>query len=477
MQTGLAFIGPAYFLDNESVAASESINYYLEVTGNEGRTPVALRGTPGLKSAITGLDGKIRGTNEFDGLMYAVAGNKFYTIDVDETATSKGDIDGNWRAYLEYNKGNQIVISDAPVAFLDGYFIFPGRVTIAYIYDIAAGTLTQIADTDFDTSGDGTFFISAINDGTAYDALDFAKPETYPDDVIACFTLRRQLVLFGTKTIEFWFNSGASAFPFSRQNGTGDEHGAISAASIVKGNNTLYWVAEDQTAYMIQGFTAIPLSTAPFNEALQGYVDSTQCEGFYHVYRGHKFIAWNFTLDDETWVYDATLPATFGWHKRRSFKNGPWQPSNKGRWRASTATRVYNKTYIGDSDSGNIWEMDGNTFDENGDVLEAVRIGNYLHADNRHITISNLEFLMKAGVGLVSGQGVNPKAQVSVSKDDGQTYANERWVNIGKQGTHNRKVRLRNFASNRGSISTKLVITDPVNRDIVGVVGDVKVGR
>jgi len=139
--------------------------------------------------------------------------------------------------------------------------------------------------------------------------------------------------------------------------------------------------------------------------------------------------------------------------------------------------RVYNKTYIGDFEAGNIYEMDADTYQENGNILEAVRIGHYLHADSRRITISNFELLMKAGVGLISGQGSTPKAQVSVSKDGAQTFQNERWVNIGTLGAHNRKVRLRNFASNRGSISPKLVITDPVNRDIVGVNGDVKVGR
>lgn len=469
MQNALSFVGPSYHFDNTAVAVSESINYYLEVAGEEGRQRTSLRGTPGLKSWSTGLHGAIRGLEAFDNVLYGVCGERFYTFDAFGVATSKGVIIGDWTAHMAYNSANQIVIADAPVGFMDGYFIFPGTVSRGYIYTIDTGTLTAISDADFDTAGERAFFISAINDGTNYDALDFATPESHPDKVVAVVTDHRQVLLFGTQTLEFWINTGGLTFPFERQRGAIVQRGAIAPASVVQANNTVYWLGDDRVVYELKGFSAMPISPAPVTEAIEGYGDVSDCQGFYHAWRGHKFLTLNFPSAGETWVFDATLPPAIAWHKRRSW--------NQSRWRVNDAAYVYGKTLAGDFSSGTVWEMDANTYTEGADILEAVRIGHYLHADNRRITVSMFELLMKAGVGVLSGEGETPKAALSVSKDLGQTYSREHTTDIGRLGEHNRHVRWRNVGSVRGSLSLKSRITAPVNRDIVGAVGHVKVGR
>lgn len=468
MKTSLSFVGPAYFLDNSAIAHQESINYYLEFMGEEGRDKVALRGTPGLRLFSSGLKGKVRGLFVFNGNVYCLAGDTFYTIASDGTATSKGTITGLWRAYAAFNAANQIVIADAPVDYMDGYFLFPGTVSIGYIYDINAGTVTQISDTDFDTAGDRAFFISAINDGTSYDALDFASPESDPDNCVGVLSDHRQAVLPGDRTIEFWVNTGGLDFPFTRQTGAIIERGVIAPATFIQCDDSILFLGDDRVFYALKGFVATPISPVPVTEAIEGYGDISDAEAFYHTWRGHKFYTVSFPSVNETWVFDASLPPAIAWHKRRSWL--------KGRWRANTSCYAYGKTLVGDFEAGKIYYLDGNTFDENGEKLEAIRTGHYYDADDRYLTLSSFKLIMKAGVGILSGQGSKPKVELTCSRDDGQTFQNARWKDIGEQGAHMNKVLWRNVCHRKGGISIRTRITDPVNRDIVKAVGEMRVG-
>lgn len=474
MDTSIQFVGPAYYFDNKAVAIQESINYYLEIAGQEGRQMMSLRGSPGLQDYVTGLNGAIRGLWEFDGLPYTVAGTSFYTISNTPTATSKGTIPGTQRLYAAFNTNNQIVICDSPIGFMDGYFIFPGSVTVGYVYNISTGLVASISDTDFDTAGERAFFISAINDGTDYDALDFASPESDPDKVVAVVCDHRLAMMFGTKTIEFWINTGAVDFPFVRQTGAIVQRGTCAKGSVVQGDNVVFFLGDDRVFYMLQGFTAIPISPAPVTEAIESYGDVSDCECFYHVWRGHKFLTCNFPTGGpnglgETWVYDASLPPDIGWHKRKSWKID--------RWLGNSHCYAYGKHLVGSYLDGTISEMRADVYKEGDNPLEAIRIGHYMHADNKRITLPKFELLMQSGVGLLSGQGSAPKIALQHSTDAGNTFKNERWKDIGYLGSHIQRVMWRNVATNEGPISLKTTITDPVRRDIVGAVGDVKVGR
>ena len=469
MQSRMRFVGPAYFFDNKSLSYQESINYYLEIMGEEGRETMALRGTPGLVSWNSTLSGSVRGMETFFGIPYAVVGTTFYKFDSAGNATSLGAISGVWRAYLNYNNGNQVIISNQPVAYIDGYFVFPGNVAIAYIYDISAGTLVQITDADFSSSDDGTFFISAIDDGTSYDALDFASPESSPDGVLAIVADHRQIIIFGSVTTEFWINTGNVDFPFERQRGAILQRGIEAPGAVVQADNRVIFLGHDRVVYSLEGYSDTPLSPTPVTEAIENYGDVSDAEAFYHVYRGHKFYTLNFPSAGETWVCDLTLPPAMAWHKRRSW--------GKTRWRARSYCRAYNKHLIGDYESGTIWYMDGSVYKEGTDPLEAIRTGHFLHADHRQVTVKSFELVMKTGIGLISGQGENPLIGLSWSKDNGESFTSERWKPMGRMGAATTRVLWRNGPTSKLALIPRVRITDPVQRDIVGAVGNVKVGR
>ncbi|MCK8275895.1 hypothetical protein, partial [Erwinia amylovora] len=64
------------------------------------------------------------------------------------------------------------------------------------------------------------FYISAIDNGSNIDALDFSTADAKPDKIITHRVHKRELYLFGETSTEIWINSGGLDFPFVRYNST-----------------------------------------------------------------------------------------------------------------------------------------------------------------------------------------------------------------------------------------------------------------
>ncbi len=81
-----------------------------------------------------------------------------------------------------------------------------------------------------------------------------------------------------------------------------------------------------------------------------------------------------------------------------------------------------------------------------------------------------LEF--EPGVGLQTGQGEDPQCMMSVSRDGGQTYGNERWVTIGAAGKYKTRA-LWNRIGQTFDWVFKFRVTDPVKVVIIAAWGKV----
>ena len=72
---------------------------------------------------------------------------------------------------------------------------------------------------------------------------------------------------------------------------------------------------------------------------------------------------------------------------------------------------------------------------------------------------------METGVGLASGQGSDPQAMLTVSRDGGRTFGNELWTTIGAVGAYTARVVWRRLGLARDWVF-RVRITDPVKRVI-----------
>lgn len=96
-------------------------------------------------------------------------------------------------------------------------------------------------------------------------------------------------------------------------------------------------------------------------------------------------------------------------------------------------------------------------------------------AENRAMFLSSLEFLVQAGVGLVSGQGSDPVFFVELSYDGGQTYGPQYVCSPGKLGDYTHRHTLTQLGMYRNAYC-RLTMTDPCFWALIDCFGDIEPG-
>ena len=215
MRVGL--VGPTYDQRSLPFDAQRSINFF-PVFDQSGKEVAALYGTPGLSEFTNVGAGPIRG--EFisgNGRMFAVSGSGLYEIDSAGTGTLLGSLSTSSGRVTMAEGTTQLAICDGQTL----YSLIYSSDTFAIVTDAdlpaSVGYVTNIDGYFVVNENDtGKFYISALNDVTNWDALDYATAENTPDTLLAVVNAVGQLWVFGERTTEIWANTGASNFPFSR---------------------------------------------------------------------------------------------------------------------------------------------------------------------------------------------------------------------------------------------------------------------
>jgi hypothetical protein len=130
------------------------------------------------------------------------------------------------------------------------------------------------------------------------------------------------------------------------------------------------------------------------------------------------------------------------------------------------------KVLVGDFENGNVYIFDLDYYSDNGDTLPAIRQTPYVtNPSDDWVIFDKLYVDMEVGVGLISGQGVDPVAMLVWSDDDGKTWSNEREAHMGRMGNYRTRVNFRRLGKARRRIF-RVTVTDPVKRVFV----DAKLG-
>jgi hypothetical protein len=262
------FVGASYQMNARSFDYQRSINLYPLISeSGTSKSVTALRGTPGL-SILTTIDnspgrGAITSTNN---RAFIVNGNGFYELSTTGVATLRGTINTQVGLVSLSENFNQVIIVDG---------------TDGWIFNKDTNTFTEITDIDFPVCKnvvyqDGyfivtetntqKFYISALNDGTSWDALDFTSVESSPDNLIGLVSDKGNLWLFGTQTTEIYQNTGNAAFPFERIPGAIIPTGCAASFTAQRFDNTVVWLGQDENGRAVvwraEGYQAKRLSTS-----------------------------------------------------------------------------------------------------------------------------------------------------------------------------------------------------------------------
>tara|TARA_R110000744_G_scaffold314268_1_gene421326 strand:- start:2399 stop:3775 length:1377 start_codon:yes stop_codon:yes gene_type:complete len=419
-----------------------------------GKYPFTLINTPGLAFFLELPTFPVKAVHQNGNRAFAVTPTKLYEIFKNGSFKELGDVSLNGRVAMEDN-GTQLVMVDG----FKGYYYDANTNLVQQINAegfYPASTVTyQDGYFIFDRKGTGQFFISNLLDVT-FDALDFATAEGQPDPLVAVLSDHREVFMFGTETIEVWYNSGAADFPFERNQGAFVEKGCGARYTVAKQNNTVYFVGSDLMVYQMAGYTPIRISTHAVEKTLKD-VDLSSAFAYTYQDEGHLFYVLTIPSRDLTWCLDISTGA---WHIRQSYQFGRHQSNN--------AIFFDSKTLVGDFQNGRIYQMAANYYTDDGEPVIREFVLPVVNQGREFLTVDSLEFDMGTGVGLTSGQGDDPELRVYFSKDNGNVYSqNFKVGKIGKKGNYLSRAKVNRFGCAR-QFTFKVEISDPIPIDIGG---------
>lgn len=457
----IQFAVQSYQSRSLDLSAQRLVNLYAESAPADAKAPVSVFGSPGIRTFATAGVGPIRGMHVMGSVLYVVSGTALYSVTAAAVATNLGSIAGVGRVSMADN-GTQLCIVNGAQGYI--YTTSGGLVQITDPDFQAADTVTyQDGYFIFSRAGTGQFFISALNDGTAYSATDFATAEGNPDNLVAVKSNHRELCLLGEKTMEFWFNSG-DTFPFDRISGSFQERGCAAAHSVADEDNTLFWLADDLTVRRAEGYRPVRISTHAMEDAIEKYTNVSEAFGFFYTIGGHKLYHLTFP-NQATWVYDI---ATGMWHERESF--------GLSHWRANSYASVYGTHLVGDTESGTIGELDLDEFQEYGSTMQGIATSAPIakaSSDKRRLFMSRFELDIESGVGLTTGQGSDPQVELDWSDDGGHTWSNRKpWRSMGALGKRRTRLIWRRMGSFRERV-LRVTVADPVKRAFIAAHADI----
>lgn len=439
------------------LSAQRLVNFFAEAAPRDAKSQVVVFNAPGTKSFTTGLVGGVRGRKVMGGVLYVVAGNRLYSVNSAGTATTLGTINTSvGQVGMAANRASpqELMIVDGTDGWL--YDTTNGLVQIADP-DLAAAVTVTFQDGFFivDRKGTSKWAISGIDNGTTWSATDFADAEGDPDEVVVVFSSHREVWVFGEKTIEIYFNSGATDFPFQRI-GELIERGCAAAYSVASDDNTLFWLGDDGTIYRADGYTPQRISTHAIEEEIRKFADWSDAYAFFVTLSGHKFYHISFPNGGATFVYDV---ATKFWHERESL--------DLAHWRGTAYAFVYGRHIIGDVFQGRLGELDMDTFAEYGATMQGILTGPVAAADRHRIFHRRFEVDIESGVGSTSGAASDPQIWMDYSDDGGRTFSTRKpFRSMGKIGEYRQRLRWNRLGQARERIY-RLTVADAVKRSII----------
>ena len=458
-------LGATYVARSVNAADARMVNLFPEVVPEGGKEPGFLMRAPGLRRLATIGTGPIRGLWQLGPFLYVVSGNTLYKVTSAYSATALGTIAG----------AGSVSISD------NGTQIFIAANGPSYIYNASTNVFQQITDSDFagavsvgyldgyfvfNEPNSQKFWVTSLLDGTSVDPFEFASAEGSPDGLVGLIVDHREVWLFGTNSVEVWYDAGLLDFPLQRVQGAFNEIGCAAPYSIAKLDNGIFWLGKDARGqgivYRANGYTGQRISTHAVEWHIQQYGNLSDAIGYTYQQDGHSFYVLTFPEANTTWVYDV---ATQAWHERAGWVNGAWTRHR------SNCQVVYNgMVVVGDYQDGRIYEFDLDYYQDDTDIQRWYRSWRALPTgqnDLKRTAQHSLQLDCETGVGLTGSmiaeaiylqtedgedlitesddnliaeqqtaitQGSDPEVMLRWSDDGGHTWSYEHWAKMGKIG-------------------------------------------
>lgn len=459
-------VGNTYTSRSLPVSAQVTRNFYLEA-GQDSENQVTLQPFPGLTLfAATGV-GTNRGVGVFNNEFYAVTGATLYKVSSAGVTTTIGTIPGFNRCVLTEDTARLVIATGSTKPYMyDGTTLtagtdadLPNAATVAYIRNrvVYDGNNSDIAFAD-------------LGSPLSVNSANITAADSKPDDMLAVYAFRDQLFGFGETSIAPYYNSGSSNPPYALIQNAVQEIGIKAPYSLASNYRSLYFLGSDLMVYRIGAIQPEPIGNPSIGQAIAQYLTPEDAYGQCFSFNNQSFYLLTFP-GNASWLYTEGL----GWTNLAEGTDGAPHL-------ISGYANCYGKHLVGDRASGNIYEFDFNSFQNNGNSIDRQRdtikiSGKELGFPGKRIFMSRLELVVETGVGIITGQGSDPRIMMSFSDDGGRTWSPEQWGYLGQMGSFT-------YSQNPvwhslGSFYERMFrfrVSDPVKTVIISANADIEVG-
>lgn len=466
--------------------ASRSINFFVEQGSQDGRSPVALVGTPGTVLFATFPLGPIRMFHVMVDRCFVVARANLYELYADGTISA--------------SLGTIAPPTDTPIVAVDNgissFGVGGNQILIlanglGYIFNILTSTLTQITDANFPanaqqaafldgyfivTSQDMSFSVSELYNGLVWPALATAAAVATADNIQKPFGSNQILYLVKDSTTEVWQDSGIATSlgcPFTKIPGSLVNFGTNAARSVSRVGDTVFMLGttrvQDSSGYFgvvsVSGTAVQKVSTPAIDYRISRLSSLSDAISYSYSNEGHVFYVITFPTDDLTLVYDATTKEWFDWSTHIV-----GVAYSQHRHLSNEYVFFGGKHLVSHYSEPKIYELSSQFYDDSGVPIISIRTAQpiYDETDNDNIKFFKLVIDAETGVGDGStGHNGAPTAWLSWSNDGGRTWSSEYSASLGKQGEFRTRLIWRRLGSPRNRVY-RLRISDSVKKVLLG---------
>lgn len=452
--------GPSYQSRSRPLSSQATINFYQQFD-ESGKEAFVLHSWPGqtLEGAVTGAD---RGQHVMAGVKYRVAGSKLYEIQTNGNHIDRGLIAGTARCIFANDGENMFIVNAGNV---QQYSALTNTLSNVTDSNIVGSIAVDFINSQFIYTKPDLFIISDVGDGSSASGLNAAQAESQPDDLVRCFIFDGMAHMFGTLTKEPWYNDGEGSPPFQRIDGQIISIGLAALHSLASNDNLMYWLGDDRQIYQSTRSTANRISSKAISHAIEGYDVVSDAVGWTMTFEGQNFYVITFPTENATWVVNEELGEN-GWFQLSG-------DTNQGKYNSTSYVSLDGEHFVADETDGNLYKLDIDTFTNNGETIQRTRVMTAITGrnlgkqfSNKTIQMSRFELDMERGVGVISGQGEDPKVMIEASYDGGKSFEAGTWMRIGRLGETNIKLRWDNLKV-FDSIIIRLTTSDPVDYTIM----------
>jgi hypothetical protein len=450
--------GNGIFGKSATVTRQRRLNCYLENRADGDKTKVTVYGTPGLVLNFS-LAAILRGILGTQSQLYAVSGAAFYQLSGAGAILTTSSINSNSGIVGMAFNPTQVLIVDG----VSGYIYNRSTNTLAVIssggFPNGAKTATFVGGYFVcEQPGTQRFNVSNSFDGTTWNPLAFASAAQYSDNLLAVDSFISNLILFSERHIEFWQNVGSTPQPFAPILSATSEYGLAALFSRAHIDNSICFLANNPQGTpqvcRVQGYQVSVISTQDLDSIMATFTTVSDAVALAYVAGGHPMYQITFPTANRSFLYDCS---TGIWSETQTGLTAQYAQRHQG----NLSTYFAGTTLVTDYANGNVYTLSPTAYTDNGATILRELITRHASQDFNVFGIDEVYLDMETGVGLNSGQGVNPQIQLECSKDNGRTFGPPLIGYLGPLGNYLSRVIWRRFGSARDFV-LRFRMTDPV---------------